>query len=204
MSNSFDRINDYVKNTLNSETTGHDYFHSVRVMNNALHISKEYDVNLEIIKVAALTHDLIDKKVTSNVLLALTNLKKELDKALYSSADIDKIIEIIQSISYSKGKTPTSLEGKIVQDADRLDALGAIGIARTFAYGGKNNRMIYNQDKEDNTDSLSHFYDKLLKLSLLMNTEEGKKIAKKRTKYMLSYLDVFFAEWEGKDLEILK
>ena len=201
MSSDFDMIKKYVKSILNSETTGHDYFHSIRVMNNALFISKNYNVNLEIIKVAAITHDLIDEKITNNIALSLTNLRKQLVNALYNFTDIKKIIEIIQTISYSKGKIPTSLEGKIVQDADRLDALGAVGIARTFAYGGKNNRMIYNQDKDDKTDSLSHFHDKLLKLSLLMNTKEGKNIAKKRTEYMLNYLDVFDAEWKGKDLD---
>ena len=102
-------------------------------------------------------------------------------------------------ISFSKGNIPFSLEGKIVQDADRLDALGAIGIARTFAYGGKNERMIYNPDKNDNMDSISHFYNKLLKLKDFMNTKEAKKIAENRTQYMNEYLNNFYNEWESKN-----
>ena len=93
-----------------------------------------------------------------------------------------------------------SIEGKIVQDADRLDALGAIGIARTFAYGGNNNRLIYNPGSSDDSDSVYHFYDKLFKLTKLMNTENARLIAIKRTELMKSYLASFYKEWEGKDL----
>ncbi|MCK5388177.1 MAG: HD domain-containing protein [Candidatus Izimaplasma sp.] len=189
----------YVKKLLETETTGHDYFHADRVMKNALHIAKNYDVNLDIIKVSALTHDLIDRKVTDNISLAISLLEKELDNASCSEKDIEEIINIIKTISYSKGNIPISLEGKIVQDADRLDALGAIGIARTFAYGGKNERMIYNPDKNDNMDSISHFYNKLLKLKDFMNTKEAKKIAENRTQYMNEYLNNFYNEWESKN-----
>ena len=110
------------------------------------------------------------------------------------------MIHIIENVSYSKGNTPSSLEGKIVQDADRLDALGAIGIARTFAYGGNNNRLIYSPGSNDDSDSVYHFYDKLFKLTELMNTANAKEVAIKRTKFMKEYLTRFYAEWEGKDL----
>ncbi len=200
MNYNIELIETYVKEILDTETTGHDYFHSVRVMNNALHISKGLDVNQDIIKIAALTHDLIDRKVTSDIVESLASLEFKLKKAKVPLNVIEEIKEIINDISYSKGNIPKSLEGKIVQDADRLDALGAIGIARTFAYGGKNNRMIYHPEKDDNMDSLSHFYDKLLKLKDLMNTKEGKRVAEERTKYMIDYLDKFYHEWEGNDL----
>ncbi len=197
MPNNIKIIDDYVKKVLSNETTGHDYFHANRVMNNALKIAENENVNQEIIKVAALTHDLIDKKVSNNVEKSLTALKAKLKEASYLE-ELNEIINIIQTISYSKGDIPVSLEGKIVQDADRLDALGAIGIARTFAYGGKNNRMIYNPFKNDHLDSIAHFYDKLLKLKVLMNTEKGKLMAEEKTKYMEDFLRKFYQEWESK------
>ena len=199
MKSNFRFVEDYVKDKLDSETTGHDYFHAVRVMNNALQIAEDKEVDLDIIRAASLTHDLIDRKVSSNISESLLGLKKMLEAANYSKEVIKDIITIIQDISYSKGKILESLEGKIVQDADRLDALGAIGIARTFAFGGKNNRMIYNPNKNDNNDSLSHFYDKLFKLKDLMNTDIAKQIAEKRSQYMVNYLERFYQEWEGSN-----
>ena len=196
MKNNFKIIDDYVKSILSLETTGHDYFHAVRVMNNSLHLARNKKVNLEVIKAAALTHDLIDPKITNDINSSLKELKSKLSEANYQE-NIKTILNIIQHISYSKGKTPISLEGKIVQDADRLDALGAIGIARTFAYGGKNNRMIYNPNNNDKMDSISHFYDKLFKLKDLMNTPEGKEIAEERYLYMKNFIDRFFLEWNG-------
>ena len=199
MSCNIELIKKYVKDILSTETTGHDFYHSMRVMNNALHIAKNQDVNLDIIKVAALTHDLIDPKVSDDILMSLFALKDKLSEAKCAEEDIKDIFDIIQNISFSKGKVPSSIEGKIVQDADRLDALGAIGIARAFAYGGKNNRMIYNPSKDDNMNTIAHFYDKLLKLKDLMNTFEAKIIAEKRMRYMLEFLDEFYLEWEGSN-----
>ncbi len=198
MNKNFKLIDEYVKSLLNDETTGHGYFHATRVMNNALKIAKNKVVNLEVIKVAALTHDLIDKKVSNNIEQSLEELKEKLKAANYHK-ELASIIEIIQDISYSKGLIPTTLEGRIVQDADRLDAIGAIGIAPTFAYGGKNNRMIYQPNNRDGTDSIAHFYDKLLKLKGLMNTPVGKEMAEERTKYMEAFLTRFYQEWENKE-----
>ena len=200
MENRIKIIDVYAKHILKSETTGHDYYHALRVMNNALQIAKVEDVNLEIIKVASLTHDLIDRKVSKDISKSLVELELKLKEAKYTFEEVSKILDIIQDMSFTKGKVPNSLEGKIVQDADRLDALGAIGIARTFSYGGKNHRMIYNPDKADNMDSISHFYDKLMKLKDLMNTPQARSIANLRTKYMVEYLEKFYQEWEGKDL----
>jgi uncharacterized protein len=194
------KVKKYVKSILMFETTGHDFYHAKRVMNNAVQISKNMDIDLNIVRIAALTHDLIDKKVTSDIMKSINDLEKTLFEIGYPNNDVVTVIHIIKNISYSKGSIPDSLEGKIVQDADRLDAIGAIGIARTFAYGGKNNRMIYNPESKDGLDSVSHFYDKLLKLKDLMNTKEARKIAEKRTTYMVDFLNKFYLEWEGKDL----
>ena len=194
-------IKEYVEEILSKEATGHDYFHSLRVMNNATEISVDLDVNLEVIKLACLTHDLIDKKVTNDIDKSKKELISKLELTGYSSDVINSVVNIIENVSYSKGNVPESLEGKIVQDADRLDALGAIGIARTFAYGGNNNRLIYNPGSEDNSDSIYHFYDKLFKLTKLMNTANARAIAEKRTEYMKKFLLTFYKEWDGKDLE---
>ncbi len=113
---------------------------------------------------------------------------------------INEVINIIENVSYSKGNIPKTLVGKIVQDADRLDALGAIGIARTFAYGGNNKRLIYNPGSSDNSDSVYHFYDKLFKLTELMNTANARAIAIERTKFMKDFLLKFYNEWDGKDI----
>lgn len=200
METKLNEVKEYVKSKLMSESTGHDFHHAIRVMNNAVQISKNIDVDLEVVKVAALTHDLIDKKVSSNVKDSIVDLRRILSEVGYSSDRITKVIEIINNVSFSKGNIPKSIDGKIVQDADRLDALGAIGIARTFAFGGKHNRMIYNPDANDNNDSLSHFYEKLLRLKKLMNTREATIIAEKRTDYMVDFLRRFYLEWDGKDL----
>lgn len=193
-------IKEYVKDILSKEATGHDYFHSLRVMNNAIEISADLDVNIEVIKIACLTHDLIDKKVTKDIEKSKNELINKLELAGYSEI-INDVINIIENVSYSKGSVPDSLEGKIVQDADRLDALGAIGIARTFAYGGNNNRLIYNPGSNDDSDSVYHFYDKLFKLFNLMNTPIAKSIAQERTEFMKKFLSQFYKEWDGKDLE---
>ena len=193
-------VKKYVKSILMSETTGHDFHHAQRVMNNAVQISKNIEIDLNVVRVAALTHDLIDKKVTTDIMKSILDLEKTLFEIGYPSIEVTKIIHIIKNISFSKGSIPDSLEGKIVQDADRLDALGAIGIARTFAFGGKNNRMIYNPDVKDNLDSIAHFHEKLLKLKDLMNTKEAKKLAQNREEYMLGFLNRFYIEWDGKDV----
>ena len=200
MDDKLEKVKYYVKEILNNEATGHDYFHSLRVMNNAIQISNDLDVDIEVIKLACLTHDLIDKKVSKDIESSKQELIKELSNIGYKESLINDVIYIIENVSYSKGNIPDSFEGKIVQDADRLDALGAIGIARTFAYGGNNDRLIYNPGSVDNSDSVYHFYDKLFKLTDLMNTDNARSIAKKRTKLMKDYLDSFYKEWEGKDL----
>ena len=205
--------------------------HSLRVYKNALDIStiilkeqennSSFKLNLFIIELSALLHDVDDYKTKNynkdNPFQNLDFFLKE--NKLNNEHDIKLIKEIISEVSYKAGETkiPESLEGKIVQDADRLDAIGAIGIARAFAFGGSKNRKLYDQDniyelskrnfepfdmsdisfeqyKNKKTDTVTHFYEKLLKLEKMMNTEQGKTIAKKRTELMKNFLHELFGE----------
>ncbi|MDD3383708.1 MAG: HD domain-containing protein [Bacilli bacterium] len=189
----------YVKNILGNDASGHDYNHILRVYNMALHLNLKYQANWYIISLGALLHDIDDYKI-SNSKIPDERTRKFFEDNSLEEETRDRVIDIINTISYSKqirGVKVTSLEGKIVQDADRLDALGAIGIARTFAFGGSKNRLLYDEN-DYGSSSLAHFYDKLFKLADLMNTAEAKKIAKKRTKFMRKYVDNFKKEWEGK------
>lgn len=190
----------FAKQKLKNEVTAHDYSHSERVMKIAKYIGEQssHSVDLEIIQVASITHDIIDKKVAINVDDTTKELISKLTEIGYSQSQIDHILDIIQNMSYSTGRIPKTEEGKIVQDADRLEAIGAIAIARTFAYGGKLNRLIY--EKKNDNCSIAHFYEKLLLLKDMMNTEAGKQIATKRHEYMKNYLEQFYLEWNLEDL----
>ena len=177
----------YLKEIFKDNSDGHDEQHSLRVYHNALEIAENYpECNKQIVALASLLHDVDDHKLfnTTNNMNARTFLKKN----NVDDADIEMICEIIGGVSFSKnrGNHPESIEGKIVQDADRLDAMGAIGIARTFAYGGKNGRPL--------ESSLQHFHDKLLLLKDEMNTEEAKQSAEKRHAYMEGFLAEFSRE----------
>ncbi len=201
---------DYIKELFSKDYSGHDYYHSIRVYKNAVNIAQEEGGNLLLIKLAALLHDVDDRKLfdTSD---RLDNARRFLQDNEVDEVMIGVICEMIKSVSF-KGKEsviPTCIEGKIVQDADRLDALGAIGIARTFAYGGHKGRPIYNPSEkpiEDMTaeeyqnhesNSINHFYEKLLQLKDLMNTETARVMAQKRHTFMEQYLDEFLCEWNG-------
>lgn len=178
---------EYIKKLFQNNSDGHDAAHSIRVYTNARKIAEEYPkCDLEVVSLAALLHDVDDHKLfdTVNNMNARTFLK---DRQV-ADAVIERICEVINGVSFSKnrGKRPATLEGQIVQDADRLDAMGAIGIARTFAYGGKVGRPL--------EDSLRHFDDKLLLLKDEMNTEAAKRIAEHRHKYMEEFLAEFHGE----------
>lgn len=200
--NKLEKVKEYAKNKLTTEQTAHDFSHSLRVMRIAEYIGKRYDkkVDLEIISVAGLTHDIIDKKVAPNVDVAVRDLSEKLLSIGYLKSQVDMVLGIIQNMSYSSGRTPESIEGKIVQDADRLEAVGAIAIARTFAYGGKLNRLIYEEENEE--CGIAHFYEKLLLLKDMMNTEIGKQLAKERHEFMEKYLEQFYKEWNLEDLNL--
>jgi uncharacterized protein len=202
---------EFVKQKLEGEGSGHDWWHIYRVWQNAKSIALEEGGNPLIIELAALLHDIADHKFHNGD----ESVGPKVAREFLSSIGVEEntlkmVIQIMEEISFSKGMLPSSLEGKIVQDADRLDAIGAIGIARTFAYGGFKKREIYNPNipveeyenkeayKNNTNPTLNHFYEKLLKLKDLMNTKKGKHLAEGRHAYMKEYLEQFYLEWEGK------
>ncbi len=202
---------EFVKDFFEGEASGHDYFHTLRVFKNTQMLLNHLpEADKEICLLGAILHDVDDEKISPETHENKDNARAFLNKNNYPHDKVDFICKIIGEVSFSEGITPDSIEGKIVQDADRLDAIGAIGIARTFAYGGNKGRQIYNPDiKPDLTKSkqeykiskpptINHFYEKLLLLKDMMNTEIAKNIATKRTVFMENYLKEFFAEWNGE------
>ena len=185
----------FVKKEFLGEGTGHDYFHLKRVVENALKIGKAENANLFLVELSAWLHDVGDYKLHDGVDRSEELVKEFLLTQNLSDELIDKVNEIISQVSFSKANSVTSLEAKVVQDADRLDAIGAIGIARAFAFGGSRGRELWNPDQPEST-TVQHFYDKLLKLKDLMNTETAKVIAEKRHRFLEEFLDQFYEEWE--------
>ncbi|KKI88700.1 hypothetical protein WQ54_29750 [Bacillus sp. SA1-12] len=193
-------VEDFVYKRLYNEGSGHDWWHIDRVRRNALYIGKEENANLFIVELAALLHDLIDDKLSENIKLDVSQVEQFLLDLGIDQKVTHDVISIIKVISFRK-KIPQdqlTLAAKVVQDADRLDAIGAIGIARTFAYAGSKGNLIYHPDVEGNTDAISHFYDKLLKLKDLMNTNAGRVLAKERHQFLELYLSQFYHEWNGR------
>lgn len=204
----------FVKEKLQNAEGGHDWFHMERVYKNALLIANGEQCDLEVVKLGALLHDIADSKFNDgDETIGPKVARKFLESQNASEETIVHVIKIIENISFKGGnfeKKFSSNELNIVQDADRLDALGAIGIARTFNYGGFKNRPLYNPEiapklnmskdeyKNNEAPTLNHFYEKLLLLKDKMNTETGKKIAKERHQFMEIFLAQFYAEWEGE------
>jgi uncharacterized protein len=204
----------YVRNELGEDVTGHDWYHVDRVRRNALHISKlENAGDRFIIEMAALLHDIPDEKLNESAEAGKNKLDLFFQTIKLPAASQNAIIKIIESISFKGGiKTDLdSIEAKIVQDADRLDAIGAIGIARAFAFGGKKGQPIYNpvvnvreemsleEYRKGKSTSIHHFYEKLLKLKDLLNTNTAKEMAESRHQMMVSFLEQFYLEWDGQD-----
>ena len=204
----------FVKQQLQGAEGGHDWFHIQRVYNNALLIANGEDCDLNVVKLGALLHDIADSKFHAGDETVGPKLAWEfLERENVPEATILQVVNIIENISFKGGnfeKHFHSPELAIVQDADRLDALGAIGIARTFNYGGFINRPIYDPDiapnlhmtkeeyKASNAPTLNHFYEKLLLLKDKMNTATGKQLAENRHAFMESFLSQFYAEWDGE------
>ncbi len=203
----------FVKKQLESAESGHDWFHIERVYKNALLLAKEETCNLEVVQLAALLHDIADSKFHDGDESIGPNIARDfLIKENVAEGIISHVVAIIENISFKGGnfeKNFSSKELEIVQDADRLDAIGAIGIARTFNYGGFKNRAIYNPEilpnltmskeayKNSTAPTINHFYEKLLLLKDKMNTKTGKKIAQKRHNFMETFLEQFYNEWNG-------
>lgn len=203
----------FVKQKLENAEGGHDWFHIERVYKNALLIAKEETCNATVVELGALLHDIADSKFNDgDETLGPKTAREFLVSQNVPEAIIEHVVNIIENISFKGGnfeKKFTSKELEIVQDADRLDAIGAIGIARTFNYGGFKNRQLYNPNiapkfnmskeeyKNSEAPTLNHFYEKLLLLKDKMNTETGKKIAQERHHYMEVFLEQFYDEWNG-------
>lgn len=204
----------FVKNKLDNAEGGHDWFHIQRVYKNALSIAQNEVCTIQIVQLAALLHDIADSKFHDGDETIGPQMARDfLASEGVAGEVIDHVVNIIENISFKGGNTASnfsSIELQIVQDADRLDAIGAIGIARTFNYGGFKNRALYNPNIPPNTKmtkeeyknnegpTINHFYEKLLQLKDKMNTETGKQIAQKRHQYMEGFLSQFYAEWEGQ------
>ena len=187
----------FVKNKHQGESSGHDWWHIEAVRKNALLIAQTETCDLEVVELAALLHDIADSKFHNGDHSAGALVARDwLESQKLVEQKIEHICKIIekQSFSASSGILET-IEAQIVQDADRLEALGAIGIARCFAYGGKKGRLIYDPTGITNQHSIQHFYDKLLTLIDLFNTEEGKKLAQPRHDFLKQFLDQFLNEW---------
>jgi uncharacterized protein len=204
----------FVKAKLQNAEGGHDWFHIERVYKNAILIADGEVCDDTVLKLGALLHDIADSKFHNGD----ETIGPKMAREFLASNDVDEttiqhVINIIENISFKGGNTEklfSSIELDIVQDADRLDAIGAIGIARTFNYGGFKNRPLYNPNiapnlhmskeeyKNSEAPTLNHFYEKLLLLKEKMNTETGKKIAQERHRYMEGFLSQFYAEWDGE------
>jgi|SRR5690606_18098814 len=205
----------FVKKTLKNTEGGHDWFHIQRVFKNAMLIAKdEKEASPLVVGLGALLHDIADSKFHDGDETIGPKIAKEFLESLAVQPDvIEQVVGIIKNISFKGGnfkQTYHSLELDIVQDADRLDAIGAIGIARCFNYGGFKNRKLYDPEiapnlkmtkeeyKNSQSPTINHFYEKLLLLKDKMNTENGKKIAQMRHEYMTEYLEQFYAEIDGE------
>ena len=205
----------FVKKELKNAEGGHDWFHIERVFKNSILISKDEKVDVFVVSLAALLHDIADPKFYKGDETVGPRIASEfLTNQKVTSSIIEHVIHIIKHISFKNSfdkemKTFTSKELEVVQDADRLDAIGAVGIARCFNYGGFKNRALYDpeiipnlnmtkeQYKSSNAPTINHFYEKLLLLKDQMNTASGKKIATQRHVFMEKYLQQFYNEWDG-------
>lgn len=204
----------FVKEKLENAEGGHDWFHIERVYKNALSIAENEVCDDTVVKLAALLHDIADSKFHNGDEAIGPKIAHEfLESENLDTVTIQHVINIIENISFKGGntqKTFSSIELDIVQDADRLDAIGAIGIARAFNYGGFKNRPLYNPNiapnlhmskeeyKNSEAPTLNHFYEKLLLLKDKMNTKTGKQIAEERHQFMMNFLAQFYAEWDGE------
>lgn len=208
-----DSAKSFVTALFENEFSGHDCFHTLRVLSAAEKLAHEEGADVFTVSLAALLHDVDDRKLSSETYRNKERAAGFMQIEGVDRATADNVIAIIDEVSFkgSDSVIPASIEGKCVQDADRLDALGAIGIARTFAYGGSRGRKLYDpaippqvgmtgeQYYKSESTSLNHFYEKLFLLSSMMNTESAKKLAREREGFMKAFVAEFLAEWEGRN-----
>lgn len=202
------RAEQFAKQVLGKDATGHDWWHIHRVRKMAVQLAAAEQADVFICELAALLHDIADEKLNESKEAGLQRVHTWLAAQRLDDMQVQEVMTIIATMSYNGGKNPpmTTLEGQIVQDADRLDAIGAIGIARTFTYGGNKNRIMH--DPEQSYDHLEyrssekstvyHFYEKLLLLKDRMNTNKAKEMAAERHQFMVEFLEQFYGEWDAK------
>ena len=189
----------FAKEIFSADSSGHDYHHTLRVWALARTIGASEGADMALVELSALLHDVDDHKISPD-----TAENKERAVGFLRAQDLEEerirqIVRIIDQISFSRNTLPPdTLEGRCVQDADRLDAIGAIGIARTFAFGGSHGRAMHDPLGRDSGSSIAHFYDKLLLLKDRMNTDTGRRIARHRHDYLENFLQEFLSEWDGK------
>ena len=205
-----ERAHSFVRDKFETEYSGHDYFHTLRVFKMATRIAECENADIAVVQLAALLHDVDDRKISPETYESQANARNFLLSSGVDEDTIELICGIIREISFgANNSVPSTLEGRCVQDADRLDAIGAIGIARAFAYGGNHNRHMYHPDIKPNlsmtkeeyvkseSTTINHFYEKLFKLTDLMNTKTAVQIAKAREDYMKDFVAEFMDEWDG-------
>jgi len=206
----FDAAKDYIRDLFEGDGSGHDYFHSIRVHDAAVTIQQTEGGDLDVIRLAALLHDVDDRKLFDTEDYA--NARGFMERNGVPADTADRAVRVISQVSF-RGRdsvVPDTVEGKIVQDADRLDAIGAIGIGRAFAYGGAKSRPMHVPGQEfledmdadtyyshENT-TINHFYEKLLLLKDMMNTQTARELAEGRHRFMEDFLEEFYAEWDGQ------
>ncbi len=196
------QVKQILKEKWKNEPTGHDFYHLERVVNLSNYIAKGENFKHPHLEITAWLHDSLDKKIIKNEEQEKNFWSELLTINGLTNGTVQKILKAIDEVSFSKnkGKVPSTMVSKIIQDADRLDAIGAIGIARTFAYGGKKNRLIFDEfypptQPIESDSTLAHFYEKLLLLKDSMHTETAKTLAKERHMFLEQFLEQFYKEW---------
>ncbi|KAA9331829.1 HD domain-containing protein [Adhaeribacter soli] len=206
------KAREFVKQELATDSSGHDWWHIYRVTSTAIKLAQAENADAFVCELAALLHDIADEKLNESKTAGMQKVKTWLQENAVAETAVEHILEIIGTMSFNGGnnKPMQTLEGRIVQDADRLDALGAIGIGRTFAYAGWKGHLMHNPElavRENMTSeeyrnsggtAINHFYEKLLKLKNLMNTAHGRKLAEERHAFMETFLNQFYQEWEAE------
>ncbi len=189
----------FAKEIFSADRSGHDYYHTLRVHALARTIAQAEGADLFLVELAALLHDVDDHKLSPETAEGKLRAMEFLHSQSVDQGQIDAIIHIVDQVSFSRNTLPPdTLEARCVQDADRLDAMGAIGIARTFAFGGSHGRAIFDPIGEDKGSSIAHFYDKLLLLKDRINTPIAKAMAQRRHDFLVAFLDEFHQEWRAE------
>ncbi len=211
MTDRIERALAYAREIFAGDASGHDYWHTWRVWKLARRLAEAEGADSAVVELAALLHDVDDAKLSPGTCAEKLRARAWLEGEGVAEADIARILHIIGQVSYrgTDSETPDSPEGMCVQDADRLDAIGAIGIARTFAFGGSRGRTLWDPEEKPRTEidaqayrtgggcTINHFYEKLLLLRDLMNTPTARRMAEERHRVMTDFLEEFFSEWQG-------